>query len=417
VADNYANLFLDAGSPETIFAKGYSYGQAVHSFDCVYGPPHMVTTYGDRFNPTLDYVELFDGLPLNAKGQLNTLNPDGSYHVYNSAEELFINCEPRLRGTVLLPGHAIKPAQHGKGLARVDLRRATVKYTVDPATFSLKKGEANSGFPEEGSSAAYGGGTTWYQTNVVGSTFWNQQTKIKTGPDTDPNAFSLNASGLDGPTNTAAHATVTGFHGRKWMVPTLPVAETRLHASTQSWIDIRYAEVLLNRAEAALELAQNGVANVDGVDMLTDAFTRINDIRFRAGATLLASPADLSTAASIGVDQGQGGYVLAPNRGLQIVRIERRKELAFEQKLWWDMLRWRTAHLEVNNRKWRKLNPFLFAKGTTVDRTIDDDHPVVKYFFDCRFDERNSGFTVPVERYYEPIPSAEINANPLLKQN
>ena len=393
-ADNYANLFLDPSSTETIFSKGYSYGQAVHSFDAIYAPTHMTTTYGDRFNPTLDYVELFDGLPLNTKGQLNTLNPDGTYKVYDYVEQLFEDCEPRLRGTVLLPGHAIKGG-------RVDLRRGTLVESVDPATPIAK-------FVPEGSTSGYSG--TFYTSNVKQASAWNSQVPYVTST-----GASINPSGLDGPTS-AANATVTGFHGRKWLVPTLPAAETRLHASTQSWIDIRYAEILLNRAEAALELFQNGVTEVDGVSLQIDAFDAINKIRNRAGATLLAAPTDLSTGASIGVDLGQGGYVLAPNRGLQIIRIERRKELAFEHKLWWDMLRWRTADREVNNRIWRKMNPFLFSKGATIMPGIVD-HPNGKYIFDCRFDERNSRFTIGTNRYYEPIPNAELSANPLLKQN
>lgn len=111
---------------------------------------------------------------------------------------------------------------------------------------------------------------------------------------------------------------------------------------------------------------------------------------------------------------GVGGYVLAPNRGLQIIRIERRKELAFENKLWWDMRRWRTVSDEVNNRRWRKLNPFLFSK-TAVVKAID--YYEGKYIFDCRYDERGSRFTVEAKYVYEAIPGGQINANPLLIQN
>lgn len=392
-ADNYANLFLDPSSPETIFAKGYSYDQSVHSFDAIYAPTHMTTTYGDRFNPTLDYVELFDGLPKNVKGQLKTTNDDGTYIVYDYPEQLFENCEPRLRGTVLLPGQAFK------GM-RTDLRRGTLIDAVDPATPIQK-------FVVEGMTTAYSS-NPFYAANIKQSSSWNNQVPYVTST-----GVTINPSGMDGPTS-ANNATVTGFCGRKWLVPTLPASDTRLHASTQAWIDIRYAEILLIRAEAALELFQNGVTEVDGMDLQNDAFDCINKIRTRAGADLLAAPSDLSTGSSIGVDQGVGGYVLAPNRGLQIIRIERRKELAFEHKLWWDMLRWRTIDQEVNGRRWRKMNPFLFSKGAVV---LAPDYVQGKYIYDCRFDERGSTFTVSTQRYYEPIPNGEINANPTLKQN
>ena len=79
---------------------------------------------------------------------------------------------------------------------------------------------------------------------------------------------------------------------------------------------MRYAEVLLNRAEAEYELGTSNAANIG------DAFTVINEIRSRAGAIPLAS------AASMTIDT---------------IRKERRKELAFENKTWWDLRRWRTA--------------------------------------------------------------------------
>nr|WP_294897548.1 RagB/SusD family nutrient uptake outer membrane protein [uncultured Pedobacter sp.] len=393
-ADNYANLFLDESSPETIFSRAYYFPDAVHSFDAVSSPPHMTSTYGDRFNPTLDYVELFDGLPKNAKGQLKTTDAAGNYIVYNSLEELFANCEPRLRGTVLLPG------QPFKGL-HTDLRRGTLIESVNPAT-PIKK------FVGEGLTVKYST-VAFYKANVKESGTVNSQ-----NPITLSTGEKINPTGLDGP-SSANNATVTGFHGRKFLDPNLAPSLTKLSQSTQSWIEIRYAEVLLNRAEAALELAQNGVPIVDGINMQNDAYLSINDIRSRAGAVLLTSPAELSTSPSLPVGTGVGSYVLAPNRGMQIIRIERRKELAFEQKIWWDMLRWRTADLEVNSRIWRKLNPFLFAKGAVP---LAPDYVQGKYIFDCGFDERFARFTIPIKAYYEPIPNSEIAAsNNTLLQN
>ena len=392
-ADNYADLFLDETSTETIFSKGYSYPESVHSFDAVYAPPHMTSTYGDRFNPTLDYVELFDGLPKNAKGQLQTTDAAGNYIVYNNVEQLFENCEPRLRGTVLLPGQPIKGV-------RTDLRRGTMIESVDPAV-PVKK------FIAEDLTGGYGS-NAFFAANMRQSGTWNNQTPIvlSTGQ-------SINPTGMDGPTSSN-QGTITGFHGRKWLMPTLAPSATTLHRSSQSWIEMRYAEVLLIRAEAALELHQNGVATLDGVTLQNDAFQSINAIRNRAGATLLATAAELSAVPATPVNQGVGGYVLAPTRGLQIIRIERRKELAFENKLWWDMIRWRTADAEVNARIWRKCNPFLFAKGAVAEAT---DYIRGKYIFDCRFEERSSRVTFATKFYYEAIPNSELIANPKLKQN
>jgi len=366
-ADNYANLFLDVpgiglGNPnspsaqnsEAILVKGYTDPDAIHSWDAVYSPPHLTSTYGDRFGPTLDYVELFDGLPLDAKGHLNTLNSDGTYKVFNSVGELFANCEPRLRGSVLLPGQKFKDGY-------VDLRRGTFIESVDPATPIIK---FYPDVPTGNSMPAYTA-LPWYKINVKESSAWqsSQQAPIllSTGK-------SIYPTGLDGPTASTG-ATTTGFHGRKYMNPNLTIALTTLHKSTQSWIIIRYAEVLLNRAEAEIELLQNG-GSVAGVDLQQDAFTCINLVRNRAGANLLVAPSDLSTDAAIAKDAGQGGYVLAPTRGLQIVRIERRKEFMVENMIYWDMKRWRTFDKEVSTRIFRKCNPFLFAKGAnpvTID--------------------------------------------------
>ena len=75
--------------------------------------------------------------------------------------------------------------------------------------------------------------------------------------------------------------------------------------ATQPWIEMRYAEVLLTRAEAAAELASLGKA-----DYLNDAYSCIDKIRNRAGATLLSS-SEKSSVASF----------------TSAVRKERRKEL------------------------------------------------------------------------------------------
>ncbi len=144
---------------------------------------------------------------------------------------------------------------------------------------------------------------------------------------------------------------------------------------------MRYAEVLLNRAEAAYEL--NALGQNDK-DYLQDAFLDINQIRERAGATLLTGPADLSN--------------------VNVIRRERRKELGFENKIWWDMRRWRTADTEQNSTIYRVLMPFYSANDK-------------KYFFDARTDERNVRYTFDVRWYYEEIPNGEIQKSQKLIQN
>ena len=92
-------------------------------------------------------------------------------------------------------------------------------------------------------------------------------------------------------------------------------------------------------------------------------------IRERAGATLLGNVAETT---------------------MEIVRTERRKELGFENKTWWDMKRWRTLDREQNNRIYRILMPFYADKAG-------------KWFFDARYDEKEyplySGFPLVLFGY------------------
>jgi len=83
--------------------------------------------------------------------------------------------------------------------------------------------------------------------------------------------------------------------------------------SSQDWQIFRYAETLLNYAEAAFELGKT-----------TDALGAINQIRDRAGIAPL-------------------GAVTRDN-----IRHERRVELAFEGHRYWDLRRWRTAVADLS---------------------------------------------------------------------
>jgi hypothetical protein len=45
-------------------------------------------------NPTLDFVEMFEGLPKNTNGTFQTLDAGGKYITYNNAGDPFANAEP-----------------------------------------------------------------------------------------------------------------------------------------------------------------------------------------------------------------------------------------------------------------------------------------------------------------------------------
>jgi hypothetical protein len=397
----FANAFVNAdNSPESILIRQYQLKDYVHSFDCVYSPARMASTYGGRFAITLDWVELFDGLPIDpVTGWMKTVDASNNYLVYDSQYALFANAEPRLKGSLILPGDVFKGVQ-------MDVRRGVIKETVNPATTSITKFVVDDG----STTAAYGGG--FFRASVVTST----DKYLMQEPYVTSTGVKINPNGLDGPANSNGSGdNYTGFMGRKWLNPALTPSTTTLHTSTSTWIDIRYAEVLLNRAEAALELAQNGVANHAETDMQTDAFECINKIRTRAGANLLASPADLSTAAPNTRGNGPGGFVMAPNRGLQLLRVERYKELAFEHKIYWDLHRWFTFDQQIYDYRRRMYNPFLLAKDAVIN---EYGNPEGKYIYDTRVCERaNNALTFQTKYYYEKIPDGQLKTNPLLKQN
>jgi hypothetical protein len=276
---------------------------------------------------------------------------------YDDRYSFFKDAEPRFLASVLVPGATFKGQE-------IDIRRGiyTGGITGGITKFNI---------------VPFGTGTAY--SSIAGVTASNNV--LGTPNVTLPNGTVMPSGGASGQYGTAGAGTYSGFVTRKFQNESLTQAEVRLFKSTQPWTDMRYAEILLNRAEAAYELYTAGMIEVD---YQQDAFLAINDIRDRAGATLLASKADLNN--------------------INIIRKERRKELGFESKIWWDIKRWRTADLELNNRQWRVFCPFYVAANG-------------KYIFDWRIDERNTRWTFNPNWYYEPIPSGQITKNPNLVPN
>ena len=166
---------------------------------------------------------------------------------------------------------------------------------------------------------------------------------------------------------------------------------------------MRYAEVLLDAAEAAVELSIAGVSSPDGTDMLGVATQAIRDIRERAGA-------DQLTQSLTGDEESRN-----------IVRRERRKELAFEHQAKWDIRRWRVQHYEgrdgfwgeirnkdsfsnSNNYRFRGLYPFYCTANG-------------KYFFDTHFQNMSDKqLSYNQIDYYFPIPGGEVVKSSFIDQ-
>lgn len=134
--------------------------------------------------------------------------------------------------------------------------------------------------------------------------------------------------------------------------------------SAQPWVELRFAEVLLNFAEAAYRL-----------DKMDDARSGINRVRARVGL-----PAKAST--------GNGFF--------NDYRNERKIELAFEGQLYWDMVRWKLCHTEYNNYRRHGVK---VDNGTYTYVPVDD--------VDLRYSDKC---------YVLPVPQSEINNNNLIEQ-
>lgn len=355
---NYIDLFFAENSSENIFVRQYGFPESAHGYD-VYNIAFQfrVTGYGASVNPTLDFVEMFDGLP-KKNGKIDVYDSNGKYKTYADQMELFANAEPRLRATVIFPGDLFKGQV-------VEIWRGI--YT----------GEVAGGISrllEEGSRITYENSS---KKDVLVTSSTPEAQTVHTLPD----GTKMNGAGRSGRFYNSPGPALTGFSVRKWLNPDMPTDLVVENRSDQAWIELRYAEVLLNRAEAAYELHAAGKTDVD---YQADAYTCINDIRERAGADLLPNKGSLNS--------------------IDIVRTERRKELSFENKIWWDLKRWRIMDKEQNGRTYRVLMPFYAEK-------------LGKWFFDDRYDEKNGTFTFDSRWYYQKIKDSEVSKSPNLIQN
>jgi len=344
---NFVNLFSDASSPESIFVREYNYPNSVHGYDAYNVPRQLIgpNGYSSEVNPTLDFVEMFDGVPKDANGKIQTLDASSHYLLFNNTMDLFANAEPRLRASIILPGDVFKGQS-------IEIRRAI--YTGPSA------GGISPILPA-GSKSQYPTANLVQSANAGQTAF------------TLPDGSKMNPAGASGIFTGDQTCAISGFSVRKWLDPNLPTSQVLENNETQTWIEMRYAEVLLNRAEAEYEL---------GTDV-SDAFNIINQIRSRAGAIPLASAGAMT---------------------IDTIRKERRKELAFENKTYWDLRRWRIFDKEQNGTIYRVLMPFYSSTAG-------------KYFFDARTDERNAVYTYDPKWYYEQIPGGAISKSPNLIQN
>lgn len=368
---NYVNLFLDVESPEDIFIKQYDITaphntRLKHSYDATHLPnPSFSSDNEAAAYPVLNVVELFGELPITGA--------DGKPVRFKDRKMLYENAEPRLRATVYFSG--------------MELREGAEKRAFD-----IQRGIYLT-YPGLASEAQLGAGSAPIN---------RESNRILAGPKhaeyTSGNTKFLIAGehGMwkDGHSNN----TRSGFYIRKYINYKMTNSEVKLYNSTQPWKIFRLAEIMLNKAEAAYELGLIKSSET----LKLEAFNYIAKIRDRAGAI----PYVYNSA---NTNITKYGYPLDGN--LQFIRDERERELCFENHHWWDMRRWRTADVELNNFVPNSLMPYLVLDEVQFK---PNGERINSYIFIREREPWNKSFTFEKKWYYEPIPGGELNKNPNL---
>lgn len=187
--------------------------------------------------------------------------------------------------------------------------------------------------------------------------------------------------GTSGPHRSIEMVSNTGFNLRK-MVSTAPMASGQVVLADNWWPWFRLGEIYLNAAEAAFELN------------LPEATNHINTLRERAGF-----PANSIT-----------------NLTIDIIRNERRVELAFEDHRYFDLKRWRIAH-ELWDGNTSNPNAMLYA--LYAYRIVHPGSPNNgKYVFEKLVAPRfvNSRY-FQMGNYYSSIATSVMTNNPKIIPN
>ena len=165
--------------------------------------------------------------------------------------------------------------------------------------------------------------------------------------------------------------TTTGYYLRKLVDENHNVITQS--GSVQPFTIIRYAEVLINNAEACYRLGDNGPAN--------DA---VKAVRARVGLSYNAKSSSELEAA---------------------IRQERKVELAYEGLWYWDLRRWGVAHKQYPEG----LTGYQ-QHGLKIEKTGDD---TFTYTY-VSVDDRDRNF---LEQMYQfPLPTSELTSNSLVDQ-
>jgi len=212
--------------------------------------------------------------------------------------------------------------------------------------------------------------------------------------------WSYVSSGSNTPTNymytidgyEQPYSTSTGYFMNKAMDARLVQASPRIYnygiGSYSDWIEIRYAEVLMNYAEAENELGN-----------INNAYTQLIAIRQRAG---IQAGAD----GNYGIPSG-----LTQDGMRAFIQNERFIEFAFENKRYWDLRRWKLAGTILN----RPTHSMKITKLTNTPRTANGSD----YSFQVVINDNDVTYPPSFQDkfYFLPLPQDQLLLNPRMDQN
>lgn len=184
-------------------------------------------------------------------------------------------------------------------------------------------------------------------------------------------AVQTYVGGQDG-LNANVNATKTGYYLRKFLSEAATWNQASNTNARRPWVVFRYAEILLNYAEALNE--------VQGP--VPDVYKYVNMVRQRTGIVMPVLPSGLTK------DQMRAR-----------IQNERRVELCFEGHRFYDVRRW-------------KLGEQYFNQPVTGMRITVNPNGTLNYE---RFTVENRVFQA--RNYWFPFSQSDINRQPALKQN
>ena len=194
-----------------------------------------------------------------------------------------------------------------------------------------------------------------------------------------------------------AYDTYGEFSNKKaWPAPEDALATWPWGANALNFMFIRYADILLLKAEALVELAAGTNAATD--EGLVEARALVNQVRQRAANSIDPNytPMDLDPFEAnyqVGLypTDWDGNLYWTKDRARDAVRFERRLELALEGNRWFDLVRWGDNYLI-----------------STMNAYMQEEAQLRNYY---------SGRSVTATEIFLPVPLAEIdNSNGLYKQ-